>query len=273
MSTGSPLPTAAWHWVYDCVKDHVMLGSDSGGTDVATGFIGSNPLLPVRAGQCQSASLGVLAQAWNQLGQPVIGEVGELVIAAPMPSMPVSFYGDDTGSSRYREAYFAVFPGAWRHGDWVTETAAHGFVVHGRSDATINRGGIRMGSADLYAVLAGLPEVADSMVVGAELAGGGYYMPLFVQLADGLELDGKLEDLIRRHIRTGLSPRHVPDDIIAAPGIPQTRTGKKLEIAVKRLIQGSIDPAALPLGGMQDPGLMRWYINFAAAFRARADQS
>ena len=273
MSTGSSLPTAAWHWVYDCVKDDVMLGSDSGGTDVATGFIGSNPLLPVRGGQCQSASLGVLAQAWNEQGQPVIGEVGELVIAAPMPSMPVSFYGDDDGSSTYRAAYFGVFPGAWRHGDWVTETAAHGFVVHGRSDATINRGGIRMGSADLYAVLAALPEVADSMVVGAELADGGYYMPLFIQLADGIELDSKVEDLIRRHIRTGLSPRHVPDDIIAAPGIPQTRTGKKLEIAVKRIIQGTVDPAALPLGGMQDPGLMRWYVNFAAAFRTRGDQA
>lgn len=272
MSTGSPLPPSTWHWVYDEVKEDVLLGSDSGGTDVATGFIGSNPLLPVRVGQCQSASLGVLAQSWNKQGKPVTDEVGELVIAAPMPSMPVSFYGDADGSN-YRDAYFSVFPGAWRHGDWVTETSEHSFMVHGRSDATINRGGVRMGSADIYAVLAGLPDVADSMVIGAELPAGGYYMPMFVQLAEGARLDEELQARIRNRIREGLSPRHVPDEIIEAPGIPLTRTGKKLEVAVKRLLQGTANLDGLPLGGMQDPGVMRWYADFAAEFRARGDRT
>lgn len=272
MSTGSPLPPAAWHWVYDTIKEDVLLGSDSGGTDVATGFIGSNPLLPARVGQCQSAGLGVLAQSWNGQGKPVTDEVGELVIAAPMPSMPVSFYGDTDGS-QYRDAYFSVYPGVWRHGDWVTETSDHSFVVHGRSDATINRGGVRMGSADIYAVLAELPDVADSMVIGAELPSGGYYMPMFVQLAEGATLDEKLQVRIRSRIREGLSPRHVPDEIIAVPGIPLTRTGKKLELAVKRLLQGTADLGGLPLGGMQDPGVMQWYADFATEFRARRDRS
>jgi acetoacetyl-CoA synthetase len=267
MSTGSPLPAETWRWVYDNVKRDVMLSSDSGGTDVATGFIGSNPLLPVRAGQCQSASLGVLAQAWNVAGEPVIGEVGELVIAAPMPSMPVAFY-DDPDGSKYHDAYFTVFPGAWRHGDWVTETSDGGFVVHGRSDATINRGGVRMGSADIYAALAGCDEVTDSLVVGVELPDAGYYLPMFVQLREGQQLSDELKNVIRARIRSGASPRHVPDDIIAVPGIPLTRTGKKLEIAVKRLIQGTVEPSALPLGGMQDPDVMQWYIDFAAAYRA-----
>jgi acetoacetyl-CoA synthetase len=267
MSTGSPLPEATWRWVYERIKTDVMLGSDSGGTDVATGFIGSNPLLPVRVGQCQSASLGVLAQAWNEAGEPVIGEVGELIIAAPMPSMPIYFY-DDPDGSKYYDAYFSVFPGVWRHGDWVTETPDGGFAVHGRSDATINRGGVRMGSADIYAALADCAEVTDSLVVGVELPDAGYYLPMFVQLRDGAQLDEELKAAIKARIRAGASPRHVPDEIIAVPGIPLTRTGKKLEIAVKRLLQGTVEPSALPLGGMQDPGVMQWYINYAAVFRA-----
>jgi acetoacetyl-CoA synthetase len=267
MSTGSPLPEAAWRWVYERIKSDVMLGSDSGGTDVATGFIGSNPMLPVRVGQSQSASLGVLAQAWDEAGEPVIGEVGELVIAAPMPSMPIYFYNDPDGS-KYHDAYFSVFPAAWRHGDWVTEAPDGSFGVHGRSDATINRGGVRMGSADIYAALADCAEVTDSLVVGVELPDAGYYLPMFVQLRAGEQLDDELRAAIRARIRAGASPRHVPDEIIAVPGIPLTRTGKKLEIAVKRLMQGAVEPSALPLGSMQDPGVMQWYIDFAASFRS-----
>lgn len=261
MTTGSPLPWATWHWVYDAIKSDVLLGSDSGGTDVATGFIGSNPLLPVRAGVCQSAGLGVAAQAWDEDGLPVLGQLGELVITRPMPSMPVYFFNDPDGS-RYRDAYFDVFPGVWRHGDWVTEDADGGFVVHGRSDSTINRSGVRMGSADIYAALAACPEVVDSLVVGAELPDGGYYLPLFVRLAPAVELDDEVRDRLRAAIRTGASPRHVPDEIIAVDGIPLTRTGKKLEIAVKRLLQGTLAPAALPVGVLQDPAGLDWYVEW-----------
>ena len=271
MSTGSALSAETWRWVYDQVKADVMLGSDSGGTDVATGFIGSNPLLPVRVGECQSACLGVLAQAWDEAGEPVTGQVGELVIAAPMPSMPV-YFTDDPDGAKYHDAYFSVFPGAWRHGDWVTQTPNGAFVVHGRSDATINRGGVRMGSAEIYAAVAGCPGVTDSLVVGVELTGGGYYLPMFVTLAPGVELDDELRAEIGARIRSGASPRHVPDEIIAVPGIPLTRTGKKLEIAVKRLLQGTVDPARLPLGGMQDPGVMQWYVDFADQFHGRGDE-
>jgi acetoacetyl-CoA synthetase len=267
MTTGSPLPEATWRWVYDQIKSDVMLGSDSGGTDVATGFIGSNPLLPVRVGRCQSASLGVLAQAWNEAGERVIGEVGELIIGAPMPCMPIYFFNDPDGS-KYHDAYFAEYPGIWRHGDWVTEAPDGSFAVHGRSDATINRGGVRMGSADIYAALAECPEVTDSLVVGVELPDAGYYLPMFVQLREGEQLNDDLKTAIKARIRAGSSPRHVPDEIIAVPGIPLTRTGKKLEIAVKRLMQGTVEPSALPLGGMQDPTAMQWYVDYAAAFRA-----
>jgi acetoacetyl-CoA synthetase len=267
MTTGSPLPHTTWRWVYDAVKSDVLLGSDSGGTDVATGFIGTNPLLPVRAGVCQSAGLGVLAQAWDEAGGRVLGELGELVITRPMPSMPISFFGDLDGD-KYRDAYFDVFPGVWRHGDWVTEDGQGGFVVHGRSDTTINRGGVRMGSADIYAALATCPEVVDSLVIGAELPDGEYYMPLFVQLVDGVGLDDVVRDRLRNAIRSGASPRHVPDEIVAVPDIPLTRTGKKLEIAVKRLLQGTITPETLPTGVMQNPAALDWYVEFAARFRS-----
>jgi acetoacetyl-CoA synthetase len=198
----------------------------------------------------------------------VVGELGELVITAPMPSMPVHFYADGDGR-KYHDSYFDVFAGVWRHGDWVTEDADGGFTVHGRSDATINRGGVRMGSADIYAALADVDEISDSLVVGAELPNGDYYLPLFVQLAPGVDLDAALSTRIQQAIRVGASPRHVPDEVIAVDAIPLTRTGKKLEMAVKRLIQGTMTADALPAGSMQDPSVMQWYVEFAARYRLR----
>ena len=269
MSTGSPLPDSTWRWVYDAVTGDVHLGSDSGGTDVATGFIGANPFAPVRTGELQGPYLGVDVQSWNEAGQPVTGEVGEMVIAAPMPSMPIYFWNDDDGH-RYQEAYFDVYPGVWRHGDWITIEADGACVVHGRSDSTINRGGVRMGSADIYQAVETLPEIAESLVIGAELPDGGYHMPLFVVLRPEYTLDEALLDKIRTTIRTQVSPRHVPDEVIDVPAVPVTRTGKRLEIPVKKLIQGIAPQVAINRATVADPGALDWYIGYAERFH-RAD--
>jgi len=267
-STGSPLPASTYRWVYDAVKRDVLLGSDTGGTDVCGAFIGSNPLLPVYAGELQAPFLGVDVQAWDSAGRPIVGEVGELVVTKPMPSMPVHFWNDPDGT-RYRDAYFGVYPGIWRHGDWMTVTSDGTYTIHGRSDSTINRGGVRMGSADIYAAIEELPEIADSLVIGAELPDGGYYMPLFVVLKPGAELSADLVTRIRKAIGGQVSPRHVPDEITAAPAVPRTLTGKKLEVPIKRLLQGveagkAVDPATV-----DRPAVLDWYVEFALRTRKR----
>ena len=183
--TGSPLPSSTFRWVYDAVKGDVFLGSLSGGTDVATGFIGSAPLLPVTVGELQRPMLAVAAASWNEDGEPVIGELGELVITEPMPSMPLYFWNDPDGT-RFREAYFEPWPGVWRHGDWLEITPRGTCIITGRSDSTLNRGGVRMGTADIYAAVESIPAVVDCVVLGVELPDGGYWMPLFVQLAPGI---------------------------------------------------------------------------------------
>ena len=268
MSTGSPLPDAVWPWVYDAVKRDVLLGSDCGGTDVCTAFIGSNPLLPVYAGELQAPDLGVRIESWSDAGKPLVGEVGEMVVTEPMPSMPVAFWNDPDGS-RYRDAYFGTFPGVWRHGDWLTVTEDGTYIVHGRSDSTINRGGVRMGSADIYAAVDAMPEIAASLVIGAELPGGDYYMPLFVVLAAGAQLSEELVKRIRRAIREQVSPRHVPDDIVAVPAVPTTLTGKKLEVPIKRLIQGVPPETAVNRATVANPEVLSWYADFAARVRDR----
>ena len=265
MSTGSPLPDSTWRWVYDAVSSDVHLGSDSGGTDVATGFIGANRLSPVRTGELQGPYLGVDVQAWDEDGRSVIGEVGEMVITAPMPSMPIFFWNDPDGS-RYRDAYFEVYPGIWRHGDWITIEADGACVVHGRSDSTINRGGVRMGSADIYQAVETLPEIAEALVIGAELPNGGYHMPLFVVLRAGHDLDDALVEKIRTTIRREVSPRHVPDEIVDVPSIPTTRTGKRLEIPVKKLIQGVSPDTAINRATVADTSALDWYIDYAERF-------
>ncbi|WP_370178516.1 acetoacetate--CoA ligase [Rhodococcus wratislaviensis] len=266
MSTGSPLPDSTWRWIYDTVSPDVHLGSDSGGTDVATGFIGANPLSPVRTGELQGPYLGVDVQAWDEDGRSVIGEVGEMVITAPMPSMPIYFWNDPDGN-RYRDAYFETYPGVWRHGDWITMEADRGCVVHGRSDSTINRGGVRMGSADIYQAVEALPEIAEALVIGAELPNGGYHMPLFVVLRSGYDLDDALVEKIRSTIRWEASPRHVPDEIIDVPAIPITRTGKRLEIPVKKLIQGVSAETAINRATVADTAALDWYIDYAQRFQ------
>lgn len=261
LSTGSPLPDPTWDWVYDHLSPTVKLGSDSGGTDIASGFIGSNPVDPVVRGRLQCAYLGIAADSWDPAGNSVTGELGEFVVTEPMPSMPVSFW-DDPDGSRYREAYFDAYPGVWRHGDWVTRHEDGSWVIHGRSDATINRGGIRMGSADITAIVDRVEGVAASMVIGAELTGGDYYMPLFVVPVPGTAVDDALRERIVAAIRSQLSPRYVPDEVHGAPGVPMTRTGKLLEIPVKRLLQGS-PASAVNRDAAADLEILDWYIEFA----------
>ncbi|MFC9832389.1 acetoacetate--CoA ligase [Rhodococcus sp. NPDC127530] len=259
--TGSTLPAASSLWLSENVGRRVPVVSITGGTDVVSAFVGGARNVPVWPGELSAPCLGVAVDAFDESGQPVRGEVGELVVTAPMPSMPVSFWNDPDGK-RYRAAYFDVFPGVWRHGDWITITDRGTVLMHGRSDSTLNRNGIRMGSADIYQVVEKLPEVAEALVVGVDLADGGYWMPLFVVLSEGVELDDALKQRIRGAIREQASPRHVPDDIIEAPGIPHTRTGKKLEVPLKRIFQGADARRAVDRSAVDDPGLLDWFARY-----------
>lgn len=255
--TGSSLPATTSQWLADHVG--VQVASISGGTDVVSAFIGGVRTVPVWPGELSAPFLGVALDAWDESGNPVRGEVGELVVTKPMPSMPVGFWNDSDGS-RYRSAYFEMFPGVWRHGDWITLTDHGSVIVHGRSDSTLNRHGIRMGSADIYQAVEGLPEVVEALVIGAEKPDGDYWMPLFVVLADGVELTDALREKINDAVRTEVSPRHVPDEIIVAPGIPHTRTGKKLEVPVKKLFQGGDPAKVVERSAVDDPEVLDWYV-------------
>ncbi|MCG5434285.1 acetoacetate--CoA ligase [Mycobacterium sp. MYCO198283] len=262
-STGSPLAADLFDWVRDAVGEHVEVSSISGGTDVVTAFAGGTRGVPYRPGELATRYLGVALASWAPDRTPLVGEVGELVITAPMPSMPVGFWRDDDGS-RYRAAYFehewadGPAPGVWRHGDWVTVTDRGSLVVHGRSDATLNRHGIRMGSADIYEVVEAIDQVAEAFVVGVDGPDGAYWMPLFITTPPGSTLDDALADTIKQRIRERLSPRHVPDEIIEAPGVPHTRTGKKLEVPVTGLLAGRDDVNVDPRS-VDDPSLLDWY--------------
>jgi acetoacetyl-CoA synthetase len=258
MSTGSPLPVDAWHWVYDAVKADVWLDAPSGGTDVAGAYVGGCPLKPVVAGEMQCRLLGTRVEAWSDDGKPLVDEVGELVVTAAMPSMPLYFWGDPDGR-RYHDAYFDTFPGVWRHGDFITITSRGTAIVHGRSDSTLNRHGVRMGSADIYAAVEELPEIAESLVIGAEFPDGRYYMPLFVVLAEGSVLDDDLTARIKATIRQRCSPRHVPDEIMEVPAVPHTLTGKRLEVPVKRLIQGIPLERAVNRGVVDRPDVLPFF--------------
>ncbi|MBP1817661.1 acetoacetate--CoA ligase [Mycobacterium sp. OAE908] len=259
--TGSSLPPSSSLWLRDNVGDRVQVASISGGTDVVSAFIGGVRTVPVWPGELSAPYLGVALDAWDESGKPVRGEVGELVITKPMPSMPISFWNDPDGS-RYRSAYFEMFPGVWRHGDWITITDHGSIIVHGRSDSTLNRHGIRMGSADIYQAVERLPEIAEALVIGAEQPDGGYWMPLFVVLVDDAELTDELRDRIKGTIREEVSPRHVPDEIIVAPGVPHTRTGKKLEVPIKKLFQGADASRVVEKSAVDDPALLDWYASY-----------
>lgn len=265
-STGSPLPAEGFRWIYDAVGPDVYLQSTSGGTDVCTSFVGGTPLLPVRAGEITAPALGVLARALDPGGNPVVDELGELVISAPMPSMPVYFWNDPDGE-KYRRAYFDHYPGQWRHGDWVTFNARGGCVISGRSDGTLNRGGVRLGTSEFYSALDDIPEVVDSLVVHLDDPSGGMgSLLLFVQLDDGAALDDELRSRINAQLRQRLSPRHTPDDILAVPEVPYNLTGKKLEVPVKRLLTGALRENVVSDGAVRNPWALDIFEEFSGRF-------
>ncbi|MFP5317110.1 MAG: acetoacetate--CoA ligase [Acidimicrobiia bacterium] len=261
-STGAPLPADGFRWVYGHVKADVHLGSVSGGTDVCSAFVGACPVLPVRAGEIQCRCLGVDVAAYDAGGRPVVGEMGELVVRQPMPSMPVAFWGDDDGR-RYGASYFETFPGVWRHGDWVTFTERGSCVIAGRSDATLNRGGVRIGTAELYRVVEAVPGVADSLAV--EAAGRLY---LFVVLAPGVDLDDGLRAAVNGRLRAELSPRHVPDRMVAVAAVPRTLNGKKVEVPIRRLLEGDPPEAVVNVDGLADPAALEPFLALARERRS-----
>jgi acetoacetyl-CoA synthetase len=263
-STGAPLPVEGFRWVYATVSDTALLGSLSGGTDVCSGFVGPSPTLPVYAGEITCRCLGAAVAAYDESGRPVIGRLGELVIEKPMPSMPVGFWGDDDGS-RYRAAYFEDIPGVWRHGDWITISELGTCVITGRSDATLNRGGVRLGTAEFYTVVEALPEVVDSLVVHLEdEEGGAGTLVLFVQLAPGLTLDDDVRRAIATTLRTQLSPRHVPDVVHQVSALPHTLSGKRIEVPVKKILRGVPVDEAVARGALSAPHVLEEFEAFRA---------
>lgn len=258
-STGSPLPPEGFRWVYENVKPDVWLASVSGGTDPCTAFVGSSPLLPVYCGELQCRCLGVDADAFDEQGCSLVDQVGELVIKTPMPSMPLYLWNDPDGR-RYRASYFDMYPGVWRHGDWIRITSRGSAVITGRSDSTLNRLGVRIGSSEIYSAVEDLEEIADSLVIGYEIPGGGYFLPLFVVLKEGLILDEALKKRINTKIRQALSPRHVPDAIYAIPEVPRTLNMKKLEVPIKRILQGTPVDQAVNVDSMANPAAIRYFV-------------
>jgi len=261
--TGAPLPVSAFAWIYEQVHHDLALESLSGGTDLCTAFVGGARIQPIYAGEIQGASLGAKVQAWNAAGEPVLDEVGELVIAAPMPSMPIRFW-NDPDNERYQASYFDVYPGVWCHGDWIKFNERGGCVIYGRSDSTINRKGIRMGTGEIYACVEALDEVLDSLVVDLEYLDRDSFMPLFVILRQGLTLDENLKQTIKQKLRAELSARHVPDEIFQVTDIPYTLSGKKLEIPVRRILLGQSIEKAANLGAMRNPESIDYFVAMAA---------
>jgi len=268
-ATGSPLPIEAYQWVYDAVKTELWLASVSGGTDIASGFVACAPSLPVTAGELQCRELGVAAFAYDAQGRPLENEVGELVITEPMPSMPVFFWNDPQGQ-RYRESYFEMFPGVWRHGDWIRFSPRGTAVIYGRSDSTINRFGIRMGTAEIYRVVEEMPEIRDSLVVDLEYLGRPSSMPLFVVLQPGHGLDAALKQRIAEEVRSKASARHVPNEIYEVTEIPRTLTGKKMEVPVRKLLLGVPAHEAANADAMANPASLGFFTALAAELGSRA---
>jgi len=261
-STGSPLPPEGFEWVYKHVKRDLWLFSTSGGTDLCTAFIGGVPILPVHAGELQARSLGAKVEAFGEDGDSLTDEVGELVITEPMPSMPLYLWDDESGE-RYHDSYFDKYPGVWRHGDWIKIKSHGGCVIYGRSDSTINRGGVRMGTSEIYSAVEKVEEVADSLVVDIPKPGGNSFMPLFVVLEAGVELDDELKNRIKKSIRENASPRHVPNEILAVPEIPRTLNGKKLEVPVKKILAGESIEEAASRDSLSNPGSLDRFAELA----------
>jgi len=258
-STGSPLAPEGFRWVYDHVGADTWLFSTSGGTDVCSAFVGGVPTLPVYEGELQARSLGARVEAFDEEGNSVVDEVGELVLTAPMPSMPIYFWNDDDGS-RYQESYFSTYPGVWRHGDWIEITSRGTAIIYGRSDSTINRGGVRMGTSEIYRVVLGLDEIVDALVVDAD-----GFMPLFVVLRPGAELTDDLAQQVVRRLREDCSPRHVPNVIEQVPEIPRTLSGKILEVPVKRILLGHEPDKVASRDSLANPQALEWFVEWHAS--------
>lgn len=267
-TTGAPIAPSTHEWAVGA-SGILPVYSVSGGTDICSAFCGGVPIVPIWPGELSVRNLGVAMDAWDPQGNSLRGEVGELVMTRPLPSMPIRFW-DDPGGERYRESYFEEYPGVWRHGDWITITERDSVVIHGRSDATLNRHGVRMGSADIYNAVEDVAEVAESLVLGVEEPDGGYWMPLFVVLADAdRTLDDELRDRIRGAIRANASPRHVPDEIVQLAALPHTRTGKRLEVPLKRMMQGADPATVVQRTALDDPELLAPFLELARRRRER----
>ena len=267
-STGSPLPPEGFDWIYENVKRDLWLFSTSGGTDLCTAFVGGVPLLPVRSGELQARSLGAKVEAYDEEGNSLVDEVGELVITEPMPSMPLYLWNDPEGE-RLRESYFDKYPGVWRHGDWIKIKPEGSAVIYGRSDSTINRGGVRMGTSEIYRAVDTVEEVQDSLVIDIHKLNGEAYMPLFVVLEEGAELDEDLEGKIKKSIRETTSPRHVPDEIQAVPDVPRTLNGKKLEVPVKKILAGTPPEEAVSKDSLSNPDSLDTFVELADRFEVQ----
>jgi acetoacetyl-CoA synthetase len=266
-STGSPLAPEGFEWIYEDVKDDVWLFSTSGGTDVCTAFVGGVPTLPVYRGELQARVLGAAVHAFDEEGSPVVDQVGELVITEPMPSMPL-FFWNDPDMERYRASYFDMYPGIWRHGDWIEITSRGTAVIYGRSDSTINRQGVRMGTSEIYRAVLDVPEVMDALVVDIPRPGTEGWMPLFVVLREGEELTDELQATIRRRLREDCSPRHVPNQIYAIAEVPRTLSGKVLEIPVKKILMGGDPDKAVSRESLANPDSLQWFMDLAARLKA-----
>jgi acetoacetyl-CoA synthetase len=261
-STAAPLSLRGFQWVYEKVGRDLQLNPFSGGTDLCTGFVGACPILPVFSGEIPCRMLGASIEAYDEQGRSVRGKVGELVITRPMPSMPL-FLWNDPDDRRYRESYFEMFPGVWRHGDWIQITERDGCIIHGRSDSTLKRGGVRMGTSEFYAAIEEVPEILDSLVVDTGHGGQEGRLLLFVVLRDGVTLDDGLKTRIKKRLRSELSPRHVPDEIHAISEVPYTLNGKKVEVPVKRILTGTPVEEAVSRDALRNPDSLRYFVVMA----------
>lgn len=261
-STGAPLPPEGFDWVYENIHDRLLLGSFSGGTDVCTGFVGPSPLLPVHAGEIQCRCLGAKVEAFDSRGESLVDEVGELVVTEPLPSMPLYLWGDDDGD-RHRESYFDMFPGVWRHGDWVKITHRGSCVISGRSDSTLNRGGVRMGTSEFYRVVEDMDEVLDSLIIDVATPDDSARLLLFVVMPEGKTLDSILRGAIRSKLRSEISPRSAPDEIHQIAEVPRTLNGKKIEVPVKKILSGASVEQVISLGAVSNPNSLRFFVRMA----------
>lgn len=270
LMSGSPATPEAFEWFYEHVKRDLWVTSSSGGTEICSGFVGGCPTLPVYAGEIQTRMLGMDVHAWDDAGAELVDAVGELVVTKPFPSMP-AFFWNDAGGKRYRESYFEHFDGVWRHGDFIKINSRGGCYIYGRSDSTLNRYGVRIGTAEIYRTLEAMDEIVDSLIVCCELPNGGFFMPLFVRLVEGVALDAALEAKIVSRLRTDCSPRHVPDAIHGVDAVPYTLTGKKMEIPVRKILMGVPPEKAASRDAMMNPPSIDWYIGFAEERGRAAD--